>query len=101
MRRVATHRAVLRSAWLGAQHKMSRGGAVQLSPREEAGRLLERWGDAFIAQTFAAGDTWRATRSPARPPTFIAFTASARSTSAEALAGRLIGVSFSLLRRSR
>ena len=59
MRRVATHRAVLRSAWLGAQHKMSRGGAVQLSPREEAGRLLERWGDAFIAQTFAAGDTWR------------------------------------------
>ena len=42
MRRVATHRAVLRSAWLGAQHKMSRGGAVQLSPREEAGRLLGR-----------------------------------------------------------
>lgn len=55
---VATHRAVLRSAWLAAQHRMAREGVARLTPREEAGRLLERWVDAFVAQTFAKGETW-------------------------------------------
>lgn len=53
-RRVATRRAVLRRAWLAAQRRMERDGYVYLSAEEEAGELLERWGNASIAWTFGS-----------------------------------------------